>query len=352
MTLESTVICVDNSEFCRNGDFVPNRLLAQRDAANLVARTKMRQNAENACGLLTMSNNHLVTTLTTDQSKFMSVMAKIEADGECRFTAAVRVAQLSLKHRMNKNHKQRIVVFVCSPVQEEEKELVKVAKRLKKEKVSLDIISFGEDEANQVKLAAFINTLNGKDGGTSHLVSIPSGTALDQALRKSPIIDGGESSGAGMGGMDDPMGMDAANDPELAMALRISLEEQRARQQQDGGNEAESKPAESEAAPMDQDTAMLREALTMSMGGGAPGGGMEDLGGMTEEEQIEMAIRMSMQQDAAPEEPMATEEAADSQQLVTDPEFLRQVISNLPDVDPDSDAVKEAMGEKKDDKKE
>ena len=46
-------------------------------------------------------------------------------------------------------------------------------------------------------------------------------------------------------------------------------------------------------------------------------------------------------------------EAADSQQLVTDPEFLRQVISNLPDVDPDSDAVKEAMGEKKeDDKKE
>merc|ERR1711973_131813 len=187
MTLESTVICVDNSEFCRNGDFVPNRLLAQRDAANLVARTKMRQNAENACGLLTMSNNHLVTTLTTDQSKFMSVMAKIEADGECRFTAAVRVAQLSLKHRMNKNHKQRIVVFVCSPVQEEEKELVKVAKRLKKEKVSLDIISFGEDEANQVKLAAFINTLNGKDGGTSHLVSIPSGTSLDQALRKSPI---------------------------------------------------------------------------------------------------------------------------------------------------------------------
>merc|ERR1712134_192980 len=270
---------------------------------------------------------HLVTTLTTDQPKFMSVMAKIEPDGECRFTAAVRVAQLSLKHRMNKNHKQRIVVFVCSPVQEEEKELVKVA--------------------------AFINTLNGKDGGTSHLVSIPSGTSLDQALRKSPIIDGGESSGAGMGGMDDPMGIDAANDPELAMALRISLEEQRARQQQDGGNAGESQQAETEAQPMDDDTAVLREALTMSMGGGA-GGGMDDLGGMTEEEQIEMAIRMSMQQDAAPqEEPMATEEAADSQQLVTDPEFLRQVISNLPDVDPDSDAVKEAMGEKKEeDKKE
>jgi hypothetical protein len=38
-------------------------------------------------------------------------------------------------------------------------------------------------------------------------------------------------------------------------------------------------------------------------------------------------------------------------QLVTDPDFLRQVLENLPDVDPNSDAVKEAMGEKKGDEK-
>jgi len=354
MTLESTVICVDNSEFCRNGDFVPTRLLAQRDAANLVARTKMRQNAENACALLTMSNNHLVTTLTTDQNKFMSVMAKVEANGECRFTAAVRVAQLSLKHRMNKNHKQRIVIFVCSPVTEEEKEIIKVAKRLKKEKVNLDIISFGEDEANQVKLAAFINTLNGKDGGTSHLVSIPSGTSLEQALRKSPIIDGGDG-GAASGGMDS-MDFDPSGDPELAMALRISLEEQRARQQQEGGNESNQNAPETEAQPMDEDQQMLREALTMSMATGAAGGGGAsaepadevNIGAMTEEEQIAYALQMSMQPEESPAEeatPMATDQASDSQQLVTDPDFLRQVLSNLPDVDPNSDALKEALGE-------
>lgn len=356
MTLESTVICVDNSEYCRNGDFVPTRLLAQRDAANLVARTKMRQNAENACALLTMSNNHLVATLTTDQSKFMSVMSRIEADGECRFTAAVRVAQLSLKHRMNKNHKQRIVVFVCSPVVDDEKEIIKVAKRLKKEKVCLDIISFGEDEANQVKLAAFINTLNGKDGGTSHLISIPSGTSLEQALRKSPIIDGGEGSGGG-GGFDG-MDIDSSADPELAMALRISLEEQRARQQQDGGNDA-AQPSTDGDAPMDEDTAMLRQALEMSTREGpeqaAPSGGDElDLGAMTEEEQIAYALQMSMQ-DGAPsmqDDPMDEAPAAsETQQLVTDPDFLRQVMENLPGVDPNSDEVKEAMGEKKKEEK-
>jgi len=361
MTLESTVICVDNSEYCRNGDFVPTRLLAQRDAANLVARTKMRQNAENACALLTMSNNHLVTTLTTDQSKFMSVMSRIEADGECRFTAAVRVAQLSLKHRMNKNHKQRIVIFVCSPVVEDEKEIIKVAKRLKKEKVNLDIISFGEDEANQVKLAAFITTLNGKDGGTSHLISIPSGTSLEQALRKSPIIDGGEGSNqtGDMGGMD----FDPSGDPELAMALRISLEEQRARQQQDGGNDSAPAGGESEPQPMDEDQQMLREALNMSMatGGGqsAPAASNDvDIGAMTEEEQIAYALQMSMQPEEAAaamaqDEPMDEASAsAETQQLVTDPDFLRQVLSNLPDVDPNSDAVKEAMGEKNKDNEE
>jgi 26S proteasome regulatory subunit N10 len=39
----------------------------------------------------------------------------------------------------------RIVAFVGSPVEQEEKELVKLAKRLKKEKVNVDIVSFGEE---------------------------------------------------------------------------------------------------------------------------------------------------------------------------------------------------------------
>ena len=65
---------------------------------------------------------------------------------------------------------------------------------------------------------------------SSHLVSIPANTSLSDALRKSPIIDDGATGGgAGFGGGFE---IDEAADPELAMALRISLEEQRARQQQ------------------------------------------------------------------------------------------------------------------------
>lgn len=39
----------------------------------------------------------------------------------------------------------RIVVFVGSPISVEEKEMVKLAKKLKKEKVCVDIVSLGEE---------------------------------------------------------------------------------------------------------------------------------------------------------------------------------------------------------------
>jgi hypothetical protein len=40
----------------------------------------------------------------------------------------------------------RIVAFIGSPVEADEKELMRIAKKLKKEKVSLDVVSFGEDQ--------------------------------------------------------------------------------------------------------------------------------------------------------------------------------------------------------------
>lgn len=64
--------------------------------------------------------------------------------------------QLALKHRQGKNHKMRIVAFVGSPVESEEKELVKLAKRLKKEKVNVDVVSFGEEVGLLIIYAQFL----------------------------------------------------------------------------------------------------------------------------------------------------------------------------------------------------
>jgi 26S proteasome regulatory subunit N10 len=49
------MICLDNSEYMRNGDYIPTRLEAQRDAVNLICHAKAKINPENNFGLLTMS---------------------------------------------------------------------------------------------------------------------------------------------------------------------------------------------------------------------------------------------------------------------------------------------------------
>ena len=41
MPLEATVVCIDNSEYARNGDYAPTRFQAQQDAVNLLAGAKV-----------------------------------------------------------------------------------------------------------------------------------------------------------------------------------------------------------------------------------------------------------------------------------------------------------------------
>ena len=70
------------------------------------------------------------------------------------------------------------------------------------------------------KLAAFVNTLTGKDGTRRHPVTGPPGPGLTDALLSSPTL-------AGEGG-DFEFGVDPSADSELALALRDSVEEQQA----------------------------------------------------------------------------------------------------------------------------
>lgn len=147
----------------------------------------------------------------------------------------------------------------------------KLAKRLKKEKVNVDIVSFGDHQKNNDILTTFINTLNGKDGTGSHLVSVPRGSQLQEALISSPIIQGEDGMGAGIGSAGFEFGVDPNEDPELALALRVSMEEQRQRQEEEqrraqAASVQESEgiaPAISTAAPT-SDEAMLERALALS----------------------------------------------------------------------------------------
>jgi hypothetical protein len=81
--------------------------------------------------------------------------------------------------------------------------LVKIAKKLKKNNVAVDVVSFGSEEANGGKLEAFHAAVN--SNGNSHLVNVPPGTILSDQLFGTPIfMEEGADGGGGGGGEGAP----------------------------------------------------------------------------------------------------------------------------------------------------
>jgi hypothetical protein len=120
--MEATIVCIDNSEWTRSGDYAPTRFQAQADAVNLLAGAKTQANPENTVGVLTMAGKtpRVLVTPTPDLGKVLNCMTDIPVEGETNIAASVQIAQLALKHRQNKNQRQRIVIFCGSPVKEEQ----------------------------------------------------------------------------------------------------------------------------------------------------------------------------------------------------------------------------------------
>merc|ERR1712241_829073 len=158
--------------------------------------SKTRSNPESNVALMTLADLAVLVTLTTDTGKILAKLHQVAPTGDMRFISGIKIAHLALKHRQGKNHKTRIVAFVGSPIEADEKEMIKLAKKLKKEKVNIDIVNFGEDECNADVLGKFISTINGKEGTGSHLVTVPPGPHLSDALVSSPIVQGEDGMGA------------------------------------------------------------------------------------------------------------------------------------------------------------
>ncbi|KAI1130451.1 26S proteasome non-ATPase regulatory subunit 4 [Nemania abortiva] len=253
MPLQAVMLVVDNSESSRNGDYTPSRFDAQVDAINIIFDSVTQGNPESSVGLMSMGGKgpEVLSTLTTERGKLLEGLhrTKKKISGSSHLATGIQIASLALKHRQNKSQRQRIIVFVCSPVADDEKKLVSLAKKMKKGNIDIDFILFGDldDDDVQKKLEAFNNIVKGNDN--SHLVVVPpSGKLLSDQLLSTPILLGeGASSGGGGGGMAEGGGdfggfdFDPSADPELALALRMSMEEENARQARAAKEEEEAK---------------------------------------------------------------------------------------------------------------
>lgn len=300
------MICLDNSDFTRNGDYMPTRFDSQTDAANLLCGAKTNQNPENAVGILASAGDRIevMVTPTPDLGRLVTELNRVQIGGSSDLLRAIQTAQLALKHRQNKKQKQRIIAFVGSPVTATEKELETLGKNLKKNSVALDLVSFGEVEENAPKLEKLMQALNSED--TSHLLEAPVGPKLlSDILLSSPIVNpDGEAAAMGGEGGDAgfEFGINPNDDPELFLALRLSREEERARQQAAGGEA----PADG-AAPAAAEAPAAAPATTPAPAAGeaAPAASlpvatdaavMEAMGMEDMDDELRQALLLSMQE--------------------------------------------------------
>ncbi|CAN1134563.1 26S proteasome non-ATPase regulatory subunit 4 homolog [Linum perenne] len=375
MVLEATMICIDNSEWMRNGDYSPSRFQAQADAVSLICGAKTQSNPENTVGILTMAGKgvRVLTTPTTDLGKLLACMHGLEIGGEMNITSAVQIAQLALKHRQNKNQRQRIIVFAGSPIKYDKKVLESIGKKLKKSSVSLDIVDFGEeDDGKPEKLEALLTAVNNND--SSHIVHIPPGpNALSDVLISTPVFTGDGEGGSGFvpagpaAGGDYDFGVDPNIDPELALALRVSMEEERARQEaaakraaeeastHEKGDGESSKSqdttmadtatatagATDSAEPMSEVDALLQQAIALSMQNPGSDSSVRDTD-MSEatnaDQDLAAALQMSMQ-----EGEKDSSNRMDESEVLEDQAFVSSVLASLPGVDPNDPSVKELL---------
>jgi 26S proteasome regulatory subunit N10 len=416
MPLESCMILLDNSQYMLNGDYIPTRLSAQTDAANLLVTHKTQSNPESTVGVIAMSGGihssgenadgvELLVSPTDDMGKILSALHNIPTRGRgdtpisgVDVPASVQVASLALKHRRNKNGQQRIVIFVGSPLTHVEgKALVKAGKMLKKNNVAIDVVALGELDENETKLKDLVDAANGNnDEKLCHLVTIPTGVLPSDVLIGSPIVHGGSGGDGGdamagnaSGGMDgfaEFGGVDPNMDPELAMALRVSMEEERARQERlareqqaeagqndesktgvatndqgvDGAGDMDIDKVQGETATssgdmgdMGDEDALLQQALDMSMVENAPKSdtanddiedgkppaesNMMDADD-DEDAAMQMALRMSMQDTEG-----GNTESLSQQQQFQDPQFASQLLGSLPGVDQSNPEIRDAL---------
>jgi len=364
MPLEAVMICLDNSEWMRNADYAPTRFDAQNETVNHIASVKINDNAESTVGVLSMAGFRIDVNITPGRNlgAIMTAISKeVKIGGTSDYVGSLKTAQLALKNRVNKSQRQRIVMFVGSPIHDETEELVKVGKNLKKNNVAVDLINFGaEAHENVEKLESFFNAVNNSDN--CHLVNIPPGPhVLSDLVLTSPIVSSGDSSipaaasgASGAGGTVDPN-----TDPELAMALRMSLEEakQKTEEKKAPGDKkdkavaekekaaekataaaekpaAKPKAAEDDTRMVDEDEeAQLAAALAMSMAGEAAAAAPASATGAAAEKK------------ATADHPMAGAEDTDITEALQDPDFMTSLLQSVPGVKQEDIALDDILSE-------
>lgn len=160
---ECVIFCLDSSEWMRAEDYEPfSRWEAQCQATNAYIEEKAKR-GENSCAIITTGGKRANCEISFTEEAYLvaGALTKVKVAGiHNHHGDALKLAQMMFNQRIQKKQKQRIVWFVGSPLEIGIEELYKIALKLKKNGIIVDILNFGEmSEEKTQKLQVFHKTL-------------------------------------------------------------------------------------------------------------------------------------------------------------------------------------------------
>ena len=280
-------------------------------------------------------------TLTNDLSKILNANQNIHLSGECDFLTAMNIATLTLKHRQNKNQKQRIIMFVGSPIKHSSDEMVIVGKKLKKYNIAVDIVSFGNLDENRDQLNQFLKAVN--NANNSSITEVPVGDYIVDNLFSSPIMSelgayGDIPMEAEGFGQPIPSNVPASNqqgvgmsqfERDIDMAIQNSLLEEQKRQEalNAAKNNVVTEVKTSEINPIDKNVEMK------------PVDEEED----DEEAALEQAKLLSLKEHEEVLKKESGEEKKVKDELLENQEFIKDLLQGINSTEIKDDEIEELM---------
>lgn len=278
-------------------------------------------------------------TLTNDVSKVLKSFKDISISGDSDFITACNISMLLLKHRQNKNQKQRILMFVASPVKNSVDEMVLLGKKLKKNNIAIDIISFGNTDVNHEALSQLHSNAN--NSNNSNLLEVQPDQYVVDCLFTSPILNdniyenevvnnqqpsGGENNSAPSNPAPAQGGLSQfERDINLAIQQSIEEEERRRKEGEQGKKEGEAKDnKESKPEEIKEEEEIQDEDLAA---------------------EIEKARLMSIQEHESIVKKEKETEKKIKEELIEDEDFIKGVMDEIGIKD---DENKETKDDKKD----
>jgi von Willebrand factor type A domain len=197
------MIILDNSMYSINQDHGKKRLASQVEATQRIISGRLVDNTESTIGIMTLGRKRStkIVSPTTDRNVLYTYMHSIKEDRVLSVSEAIPIAQMALRFRTHKS--QGILVFLGSPLSKDDLEALAFSIReALAHNISVRAVLFGEALAHHAELSASVEesseftcvAVRGKDDFEG---------MVRTALRESPEDEA---------------------DPELALAIKMSLE--------------------------------------------------------------------------------------------------------------------------------